>query len=201
MLDERAGQAAASLLEPLSAEQRARLIKAMREVDRLLTAAEVTIEPVDPDHEHARYCRNAYYAEICRRFEQGFDPDAGIPAEGDRCARRPVCCSWSTCVGCRSAAARCGSPPGEPAHFRRMWVDDSARGLGIGRRLLVELESRAAAHGCDTVALETNRALTEAIAMYRSAGYVEVEPFNDEVHAHRWFTKRLGTRPSAASRS
>ncbi len=72
-----------------------------------------------------------------------------------------------------------------------MWIADSVRGLGIGRRLLAELESRAAAHGCDTVRLETNRALAEAIAMYRSAGYVEVEPFNDEHHAHHWFTKAL----------
>jgi hypothetical protein len=40
--------------------------------------------------------------------------------------------------------------------------------------------------------LETNRALTEAIALYRAAGYVEVEPFNDETYAHHWFEKRLG---------
>ena len=39
--------------------------------------------------------------------------------------------------------------------------------------------------------LETNRSLTEAIALYRAAGYVEVEPFNDEPYAHHWFEKRL----------
>ena len=39
--------------------------------------------------------------------------------------------------------------------------------------------------------LETNRALTEAIALYRSAGYGEVDPFNDEPFAHYWFEKRL----------
>jgi ribosomal protein S18 acetylase RimI-like enzyme len=57
--------------------------------------------------------------------------------------------------------------------------------------LLTELEHHAAAAGSDTVQLETNRALTEAIAMYRAAGYVEVPAFNDEPYAHHWFEKRL----------
>jgi hypothetical protein len=39
--------------------------------------------------------------------------------------------------------------------------------------------------------LETNRSLTEAIAMYHSAGYLEVDPFNDEPYAHHWFEKRI----------
>ena len=70
-----------------------------------------------------------------------------------------------------------------------MWVAADARGLGVGRRLLAELEARAQA---PVVRLETNRALTEAIAMYRAAGYAEVAPFNDERYAHHWFEKRLG---------
>jgi hypothetical protein len=40
--------------------------------------------------------------------------------------------------------------------------------------------------------LDTNRALTEAIAMYRRRGYVEVPRFNDERYAHHWFEKPLG---------
>ena len=73
-----------------------------------------------------------------------------------------------------------------------MWVADAARGLGIGRRLLTDLESRAAANGRTAIRLETNRALTEAIALYGSAGYREIEPFNDEQYAHLWFEKQLG---------
>jgi ribosomal protein S18 acetylase RimI-like enzyme len=72
-----------------------------------------------------------------------------------------------------------------------MWVAEPARGLGIGRRLLAELEARAAERGSRVVRMETNRALTEAIALYRSAGYVEVPPFNDEPFAHHWFEKSL----------
>ena len=66
-----------------------------------------------------------------------------------------------------------------------------ARGLGVGRRLLAELESQARAHGVRTLRLETNRSLTEAIALYRSSGYREVPAFNDEPYAHHWFEKRL----------
>ena len=201
VLDGRADDAAAALLEPLSQTQRDRLVAAMREVDRLLSAGQVRIEAIDPGHEHATYCRDAYYAEIDRRFEHGFDLGQSISADGDQ-LRPPdgvllVAYLRGEPVGC--GALRCPTgKPGEPGTLKRMWVAGTARGLGIGRRLLAELESRAAEHGCATVRLETNRALTEAIAMYRSAGYVEVAPFNDEPHAHHWFTKELGTPRSGA---
>jgi ribosomal protein S18 acetylase RimI-like enzyme len=81
--------------------------------------------------------------------------------------------------------------PGAPSELKRMWVAESARGLGIGRRLLGELERRAVRSGATKARLETNRALVEAIAMYRSAGYLEVPAFNDEPFAHHWFEKRL----------
>ena len=76
-----------------------------------------------------------------------------------------------------------------------MWVDPSARGLGLGRRILSELKEQARRHGVTTVRLETNRTLTEAIHLYRSAGYEEVEPFNEEPYAHHWFEKRLDHDP------
>jgi ribosomal protein S18 acetylase RimI-like enzyme len=79
----------------------------------------------------------------------------------------------------------------EPTELKRMWVAQSARGLGLGRRILTELEQSATDHGARVVRLETNRTLTEAISLYRSAGYVEVTPFNDEPYAHHWFEKRL----------
>lgn len=72
-----------------------------------------------------------------------------------------------------------------------MWVDESARGLGLGRRLLIELERHAWEHGARIVRLETNKSLIEAISLYRSAGYVEVPRFNDEPYAHHWFEKPL----------
>jgi Acetyltransferase (GNAT) family. len=70
-------------------------------------------------------------------------------------------------------------------------VADSARGLGLGRRMLTALEREARALGLVTLRLETNRVLTEAIALYRSAGYAEVPPFNADPYANHWFEKQL----------
>lgn len=72
-----------------------------------------------------------------------------------------------------------------------MWVDGSCRGMGLGRRILAELERLAAERGATVVRLETNRSLTEAVALYRSYGYEEVESFNAEPYADHWFEKHL----------
>ena len=72
-----------------------------------------------------------------------------------------------------------------------MWVSPAVRGLGLGRRLLADLEAHAAAYGARVLRLETNRTLGEAIGLYRAAGYREVAAFNDEPYAHHWFEKTI----------
>ena len=52
-----------------------------------------------------------------------------------------------------------------PAELKRMWIAPAARGLGVGRRLLGELERTAREAGVVVLRLETNRALSEAIAL------------------------------------
>src|SRR5258708_17867413 len=81
------------------------------------------------------------------------------------------------------------------AEAKRMWIGFGARGLGLGRRLLGELEVQAVQHGAHLLRLETNRNLAEAIAMYRSSGFREVDAFNDEAYADFWFEKRLPAPP------
>ena len=75
-----------------------------------------------------------------------------------------------------------------------MWIAPTARGLGAGRRLLGELERTAREAGVVVLRLETNRALSEAITLYKRSGYVEVEAFNAEPYAHHWFEKMLGKK-------
>ena len=72
-----------------------------------------------------------------------------------------------------------------------MWVSPAARGLGVGRRLLHALERQARDHGATIARLETNRSLSEAVNLYRSAGYAEVAAFNEEPYADHWFEKAL----------
>lgn len=201
ILDDRAEALAKSLLAPLNDKQRTRLVDAMREVDRLLTAGLVKVAVTDPAHPDARYCLEQYFQELNTRFDTGFDESRGISATGDE-LREPaglllVATLHEEPVGCGALLKLPGSDPqtpgkwGEYAQIKRMWVADNVRGLGIGRRLLSELETQARVHGARVARLETNRALSEAIGMYRAAGYEEVAPFNDEHYAHHWFEKQL----------
>jgi DNA-binding MarR family transcriptional regulator/GNAT superfamily N-acetyltransferase len=190
-LDRGSDELARSFLEPLSESRRERLVAAMAEVERLLTGALVEVRAVDPAHPDAQMCLREYVSELGRRFETGFDPALSISAELDEL--RPPAGVFLVAT-LRSEPVGCGGLKfhgDEPTELKRMWVADSVRGLGIGRRLLSELESRAAEAGPGVVRLETNRALTEAISLYRSAGYREVDAFNDEPYAHHWFEKEL----------
>lgn len=191
LLDRRSDALAASFLEHLSDKQRTRLVEAITEVERLLTAAIVDVAPTDPSHPHAQHCLREYFAELDRRFDSGFDIDRSIPADDDE-LRPPagvllVARLRAQPIGCAALKLH-GHAPTE---VKRMWVAQSARGLGVGRRLLTEAESYAANHGAQVLRLETNRSLEEAISLYRSAGYVEVEPFNEEPYAHHWFEKTI----------
>jgi GNAT superfamily N-acetyltransferase len=65
------------------------------------------------------------------------------------------------------------------AEIKRMYVDPSVRGHGVGRRLLGDLEDRAEAGGYREVWLETGTEQPEAVALYLSAGYVSVPPYGE----------------------
>ena len=187
-LDGASDALAASLLEPLTAAQRERLVDAMATVERLLTAGLVEIAPEDPGSAAARACLRAYFEEIDRRFETGFEPGPDGTAE----MRPPQGLLLLARLG--GDAVGCGSlrlEPGEPPEIKRLWVAPSARGLGVGRRLLAELEAQARRLGARAVRLDTNRVLHEAHALYRSAGYAETERYGDNPYAHHWFAKRL----------
>jgi ribosomal protein S18 acetylase RimI-like enzyme len=191
-LDRRADDAAASILRPLSASQRDRLVGAMAAVERLLVASAVEVAMRDPADPAARACVRAYFEELGRRFDAGFDPARSLPAD-DRDMIPPaglflVATLHAEAVGCGGLKFHDDAP----AEVKRMWVSPAARGLGLGRRLLTELEAHAAARGVTTLRLETNGTLAEAIGLYRSAGYREVGAFSDEPYAHHWFEKKLG---------
>ncbi|WP_219412570.1 bifunctional helix-turn-helix transcriptional regulator/GNAT family N-acetyltransferase [Pseudonocardia nigra] len=193
-LDRRSDDSAAAILEPLDGRQRERLVAAMAEVERLLGASAVRVGVVDPRHPDARHCLQAYFAELAHRFSEGFDPARSIPADDDELTAPAglllVATLHAEPVGCAALKLHATGP----AEVKRMWASPAVRGTGLGRRLLTEIESQARTHGVRTLRLETNRALTEAIALYRAAGYREVEAFNAEPYAHHWFEKILGPR-------
>jgi DNA-binding MarR family transcriptional regulator/GNAT superfamily N-acetyltransferase len=190
-LDRISDELAASVLAPLTEEQRARLLGAQAEVRRLLAISMVSIGPEDPASADARWCLAHYFAELRERFDEPFDPDRTLPAEdGDlvppsgvfvvaRMNHQPAGCG---------ALKTLGAGVGE---IMRMWVDRAHRGLGIGARILDSLEAHANALGHHTVRLYTDRSLDEAKAMYRMHGYREIVRYNDDPYANHWFEKRL----------
>jgi GNAT superfamily N-acetyltransferase len=190
-LDRRADALAERILEPLSENQRTAMAAAMAEVERLLQASTVRFAAEDPTTHDAQWCIAQYFAELDARFETGFDLERTLSADADeltppagllfvaRLRGRPVGCGALKLHG------------EAPAELKRMWIAPNARGLGLGRRLLDELERYARAAGVSVLRLETNKTLREAISLYRRTGYVEVEAFNDESYAHHWFAKPL----------
>jgi DNA-binding MarR family transcriptional regulator/GNAT superfamily N-acetyltransferase len=195
-LDRRSDAVAWSFLEPLTDKQRARLVNAMSEVERLLRASQITIVREDPSTADARWCIEQYFVELQARFETGFDrtltntanPHELVPPQGALLVAR-----------LNGAPVGCGAlkfHPGDPVELKRMWVAHEARGVGLGRRLLRALENYASTMGASAVRLETNRTLTEAIDLYRTSGYHEVPAFNTEPYAHHWFEKPLPTSES-----
>jgi putative acetyltransferase len=61
--------------------------------------------------------------------------------------------------------------------IKRVWIDPSARGLGISRKIMVHLEDEARKRGFPTARLETGISQPEALGLYRSLGYLECQPF------------------------
>ncbi|KAA0935482.1 GNAT family N-acetyltransferase [Streptomyces apricus] len=181
----RADGLAEGLLRGLTEAQRGRLAEAVAVTERLLRLAAVTARPVGPASPDARACLAAYAAELDGRFPEGYAVSDLVPPE--RIAVFLVAYEEERAVGC---GALCASGA-DTAEVRHLWVHPRARGLGLGRRLLTELEHTAAARGHRTVRLDTHVALKEAAALYRTSGYTEIPPYGDNPHAGHWFEKPL----------
>jgi DNA-binding MarR family transcriptional regulator/GNAT superfamily N-acetyltransferase len=193
-LDERSDAVARRMLEPLGVKQRATFLSSVAEIEQLLQASMVRFDVEDPRAATSRWCLSQYFSELDERFDLGFDPARSLYAD-TRVFARPG--GAFVVARVRGRPVGCGAVKFKgklPAEFKRMWIARELRGLGLGKRLLDALENEARAAGARAVRLETNRTLTEAIAMYRRSGYVEIEPFNEEPYAHHWFEKKLRSR-------
>lgn len=98
---------------------------------------------------------------------------------GDPAVQEAVCCG----------GVRLLSP--EVAEIKRMYVDPSARGAGLARRLLADLESAAVDLGARVTRLDTGRDMAPAVSLYRRTGYVEIDDYNGNPDAGWWFEKAL----------
>lgn len=67
----------------------------------------------------------------------------------------------------------------ETVEIRHIYVDDSARGLGLGKRLLTYIESIAKRNNIKKIMLETNTTLVAACDLYIKYGYIVCDPYID----------------------
>jgi N-acetylglutamate synthase-like GNAT family acetyltransferase len=152
---------------------------------------EVAFSVVDADSSDAQWAMRQYFDELDARFATGFDSAGALES---------AAIMMNAPVGTFVIAQRFGEVIGcggvqfldeRTGEIKRMWISPTARGIGVGKRLLARLEEEAATAGLERVILDTNATLVEAIAMYESCGYTAIERYNDNPYAQRWFEKLL----------
>jgi len=189
-LDRHSEEGVAALLQPLGAADREKLLAAMRTIEQLLdghpAAAPASPWLLRPPQNgdigwvvsrHGALYANEYawdwrfealVARIAADFVDRFDAarEACWIAERDG---RNVACVFL--VQARDETAQQKVVEGT-AQLRMLLVEPTARGLGIGARLVDECERFARARGYRRIVLWTNSVLTAARAIYQRAGYV-----------------------------
>jgi DNA-binding MarR family transcriptional regulator/GNAT superfamily N-acetyltransferase len=196
-LERGAARRTAAMLRPLSAADRAQMVEAMQTIERLLGARDAAAklelrEPGPGDmgwviERHGRIYAAEYgwderferlVARVVAEFMETFD------------ARRERC--W--------IAEYDGRPVGsiflvrqtdEIAKLRLLLVDPSARGLGVGKRLVQECIAFARQCGYRTLTLWTQSMLLPARHIYQQAGFRLVREerqtmFGPEMTAETW---------------
>lgn len=167
------------------------LLAAMDLVASTLGRDRITVVTVPLADPRAQDCLAAYYRELGQRLEQGFDVARSCdPEVEDMEAPRGaflLALSDGMPIGCVGLKA---TDKGY-AEIKRLWISPSARGLGLARRLMEQAEERALSLGITLLRLDSNRALHEALALYRKLGWVQIARFNDDPYPDFFFEKKL----------
>jgi ribosomal protein S18 acetylase RimI-like enzyme len=157
----------------------------------------IVLEEVARDAPEVASLYAAFIPEVDGPLASGGE-DSGVDLEAEIAAGPPA--DLAPPNGLLLLARVDGTPAGigglryldtEAAEIKSMYVSRTQRGVGLGRRILDELHRLAAARGCRATILDSSSYLTEAIALYRSAGYTEVPPYNENPRADVWFERQL----------
>ncbi len=146
------------------------------------------------DSEDAKRMLDEYFRARALGFPGGTyrvftpDPEVFVPPRGEFVLVED---DDGTVVGCGGIRRLDDTDEGLRFEVKHLWLRPETRGRGWGRALLAELERRARSLGAMTLVLDTNASLLAAGGLYRSSGFVEVEPYNDNPNATHWYAKRL----------
>lgn len=159
--------------------------------------AAITIETVDPTSPAARQALRSYLDDVASRYYQrpatSEEIDAAVlehPSD-DLVAPYGVFLLATdgdgSAVGC-VGLAQLGDRVGE---VRRLHVAPRCRRLGLGRRLMTEVEHQARRMGLVELRLDTRRDLVESQRLYESLGYREIPPYSGGPYSDHWYSKPL----------
>ena len=183
----------------LSDDRAARILAAVPSAAALLAAMDhiataltpITLRPADPDDPAAQWCLGAYFALLGARID-GITPDhVPLPdpkADHYRPPHGAFLIAWSdtlpvACVSLRTLGPTLGE-------VKRLWVAPDARGQGLARRMMTAIEDQARRLRLTQQKLDTNGALTEAIALYEKTGWTPTAAYSSFPSTH-WFSKAL----------
>ena len=193
VLDRQSSDQVRQMLEPLSAEQRARLVGSMSTIESLLSgkaagAKPFTLRPHRPgdmgwvvERHGALYSQEygwdqrfeAFVARITADFIDRFDPSREQCWIADRDGER---------LGCVFLVQdREGAESSSTARLRMLLVEPSARGLGLGRALVQQCTAFARNAGYRRIVLWTNSILDAACHLYQREGYrlISEKPYSN----------------------
>ena len=160
---------------------------------------EVALQVLDPGSDRARAVLRAAMADLASSYHRREATDAEVEAaldqeSGDDLAPPDGLLIVATDADADGATLGCAGLallPASLAEVRKVYVTPTARGRGLGRRLVEEVERLARLHGRTRVRLDTRADLTAARRLYARLGYDEVEAFTTGPYAEHWFAKDL----------
>lgn len=167
------------------------LLAAIDLIATILNRDQMELRPADPDSPEMLACWRGYIDELVTRVPGARPELFPVPDPAADSYRPPhgrCLVAWSDdlpvgCVALRPLEATV-------AEVKRLWVHASARGQGLARRLMAAIEDEARDMGLTALKLDTNSALTEAIALYRATGWRDCAPYTG-TPADTWMEKLL----------
>jgi GNAT superfamily N-acetyltransferase len=148
--------------------------------------AGVDVRAVDPGGPEATGLVADFFAELAERYP-GFDPARQPPA--------PLDAFTDVRGGIFLVASVDGEPAGcaglqrldaDTAELRRVFVREPARGRGVARALLVEVQEAARGLGFRRIRLDTGDRLPEARALFLGIGFRDIDDYNGNPLAAYW---------------
>jgi ribosomal protein S18 acetylase RimI-like enzyme len=162
----------------------------------MMPASPIRVSAASPASAAAENVSFRYYEDIVSRYhgrpallQEIVSAQAGYPSHDLRPPRGLLLLARQghAVLGCAGMRIR----PGQIGEVTRVFVEPAARGQGVGRLLMQNLERECRAVGLTAVRLDTRTDLVEARGLYASLGFIEGEAHNTDPYANHWFRKEL----------